>query len=169
MATEVRRCPLRSEAPRLRPGAAHSARELLVEARRCPLPSGASRSGPALPTAICGLQLRSGAADCNIQLAKMTAKMTQRGGRRGEEEEEEEENRSYKIQQPSPDRWGIKHVTCMFIDRMHIPTFGGYEYKLGMQTYFLHLFTFVYHVAQTKTTKQKKQKNTPLKILQFIP
>ena len=82
----------------VRSGAVHSARELCRwgptlpaplgsspgEVRRCPLRSWAPGWGPALPTAICGLQLRSGAAHCNILLAKMTAKRrtTQRRRRR---------------------------------------------------------------------------------------
>ena len=70
---EVRRCPLRSEAPRSRSGAAHSAQKLPAEARRGPLRCRADKytrsRGPGMPTAM----------------------QSWRSGRRGEEEEEEEE------------------------------------------------------------------------------
>ena len=60
---EVRRCPVRFRAPRLRSGAARCNLEPAVEVRRCPLQSGARYSGPALPTALWRSMLTSGEED----------------------------------------------------------------------------------------------------------
>ena len=90
-----------------------------VEVRRCPLRSGAPRWGPALPTAIWSSLLRSGAAHCdlelpveirrcpfNVKLVKMTAKKNEEEKEEKEAEEEEEKKTALvKSNNPEPDRW----------------------------------------------------------------
>ncbi len=129
-AVEVRRGTLASQArgwgparnteytgSRLRSGAEHCAHRIAVEVRRGTRHSQDRGWGPARNTALTGSPLRSGAEHCTHRIAVEVRHRT------GREEETRRTRRRrtrrrrtrrrtswHKIEQPSPDRWGITNV-----------------------------------------------------------